>query len=72
MHSVDDDLVARLLKLLPPLELLRIASMPEVERLSSLSEETIIREHPDKVISLSRRRKGMRVGHALMLRNEAV
>jgi hypothetical protein len=70
MHTVavaDDPLVAHLLQLLPPLELLRIIEMPEAERLSSLSENTLLREHRDKVIALSKWRNGMRVGHALML-----
>jgi hypothetical protein len=67
MSTTDDDPVARLLKILPPLELLRIASMPEAERLSSLSEDTLLREHTDKIKRLSRRRNGMRVIDALML-----
>jgi hypothetical protein len=70
MHTVaavDDPLIGHLLQLLSPLELLRIVEMPEAERLSSLSEDTLLREHRDKVIPLSKRRNGMRVGHALML-----
>ena len=62
-----NDPVTRLLQIIPPLELLRIASMPEAERLSSLSEDTIVREHPDKVVKLSKRRNGVRVIDALML-----
>jgi hypothetical protein len=53
--------------MLSPLELLRIVSMPEAERLSSLSEDTLLREHPDKIRKLSRRRNGMRVIDCLML-----
>ena len=52
---------------LAPLELWRIASMPEAEHLSSASEDTLRREHPDKIIKISKRRDGMRVGHALMI-----
>jgi hypothetical protein len=63
------DPVARLLQLLPPLELLRIVPMPEAERLSGLSEDTIRRRYPDKVHKLSMRRSGVRVVDALMLGN---
>jgi hypothetical protein len=65
--NTNDDPVVRLLQLIPPLELLRIASMPEAERLSGLSEDTLHREHADKIVRLSKRRNGMRVLHALML-----
>jgi hypothetical protein len=50
-----------------PVELLRIAQPKEAERLSSTSWDTLQRNHPEKIIHLSRRRVGMRVGHALML-----
>jgi hypothetical protein len=50
-----------------PIEMLRVAPPAETERLSSLSWDTIEREHPDKIVRLSKRRVGMRVGHALML-----
>jgi hypothetical protein len=50
-----------------PVELLRIAKPEEAERLSSLSWDTITREHSDKIVQLSDRRVGIRVGHALML-----
>ena len=50
-----------------PVELLRIAEPEEAERLSGVSWETLKRIHPDKVVQLSQRRRGMRVGHALML-----
>ena len=70
MSTTADLIVDRLLKMLPPLELLRIAPMPEAERLSSASAETLEREHPDKIVNISRRRKGMRVAHALMLGDE--
>ena len=61
------DPVARLLQLLTPIELLRVVPMPEAERLSSLSEDTIIRRYPDKVRKLSKRRNGMRLVDALLL-----
>jgi hypothetical protein len=54
-----------------PIELLRIANPEEAERLSTLSWDTIIRNHRDKIVHLSKRRVGMRVGHALMLANYA-
>ena len=53
-----------------PIELLRIVEPPEAERLSSTSWDTLQRNHPDKVVHLSKRRVGMRVGHALMLGGE--
>ena len=53
-----------------PVELLRIVVPAEAERLSTLSWDTIVRNHSDKVVHLSRRRVGMRVGHALMLADE--
>jgi len=62
-----DEVVARLRAMLPPLELLRIVEMEEAARLSSLSVDTLVREHSDKVLRLSARRNGMRVAHALML-----
>jgi hypothetical protein len=66
--SETDPVLAQLLSLLTPLELLRIATMPEAARLSSASEDTLEREHRDKIVHVSRRRRGMRVVHALMLR----
>jgi hypothetical protein len=50
-----------------PVELLRFISLEEAERLSTLSQDTLKREHSDKIVHLSTRRVGMRVGHALML-----
>jgi hypothetical protein len=63
-----DQVIERLLKMLPPLELLRIAEMPEASRLAGVSGDTLKREHADKIVKVSRRREGMRVAHALMLR----
>jgi hypothetical protein len=71
MATPADQVVDRLLKALPPLELLRIAEMPEAARLAGLSGDTLEREHPDKIVRLSKRRKGMRVVHALMLQDPA-
>jgi len=65
----DPDLIAKLLATMPAKELLRVAPMPEAEHLSSLSADTIEREHADKVVRLSKRRKGVRVIDALMLNN---
>jgi hypothetical protein len=50
-----------------PVEWLRIVDLEEAGTLSSLSADTIEREHKDKIVRLSKRRRGMRVGHALML-----
>jgi hypothetical protein len=50
-----------------PIAMLRVAPPPEVEELSGLDWDTIERHHADKIIHLSPRRIGMRVGHALTL-----
>ena len=68
MPTTADQIVARLLTMLPPLELLRIAEMSEAARLAGVSQDTLKREHSDKIVKISRRREGMRVVHALMLR----
>lgn len=52
---------------LSPIELHRIAPLPEAERLSGLSERSLRRYHGEKIVKLSPRRDGMRVGDALML-----
>jgi len=53
-------------------DLLRVVPPEEAERLSSLDRDTLQRNHGDKVVRLSKRRVGMRVGHALMLRPELI
>lgn len=65
------DFLARLLRTVPPLELLRVAQLQEAEHLSGLSADTLLRHHREKVVDLSPRRKGMRVIDALMLRGRA-
>jgi hypothetical protein len=52
---------------LTALELNRIVRMSEAERLSGLSEDSLRRNHSDKIIQLGPRAIGMRVGHALQL-----
>ena len=52
---------------LTPLELNRIARLSEASRLSGLSEDSLRRNHSDKIIRLGPRAIGMRVGHALQL-----
>jgi hypothetical protein len=52
------------------IELQRIIDLKEASRLSGLSIDTIKRRFKDKIIALSRRRRGLRLGVALML-NEA-
>jgi hypothetical protein len=52
---------------LSPLELNRIVAMDEASELSSLSEDTLEEHYPELIVRLSPKRKGMRVGHALML-----
>ena len=58
MSSLADQIVAQLLTLMPPIELLRIVEMEEAGRLSSLSVDTLTREHGDKLVKLSSRRNG--------------
>ena len=50
-----------------PVEMLRNAKPDEAERLSGVSWDTMTRLHGDKVVHLSGRLRGMRVGHCLML-----
>ena len=50
-----------------PIELNRIVSLAEASRLSSLSVDTLRDQFPEKIVHLSPKRAGMRVGHALML-----
>ena len=55
---------------LSPLELMRIAPPEECERLSgNVSWETLKKEYADKVVRISQRRSGMRVGDALHIRH---
>ena len=56
------------LKLPPGLELDRIVTLQEAEKISSLSVDSWKRHHPDKVVELSPRRLGVRLRDALMLR----
>jgi hypothetical protein len=49
------------------LALKRIVPLKQAAEVSSLSEDTLKRRHPDKIIRLSERRLGMRLGDALML-----
>jgi hypothetical protein len=68
---MDDNIsqaVKELVKLAGPIELLRIAPLPEAARLSSLSDDSLVRYHGDKLIDLGPKRRGMRVIDALMLR----
>jgi hypothetical protein len=51
-----------------PVELNRIVSLAEASRLSSLSVDTLRDQFAEKIVQLSPKRAGMRVGHALMLR----
>jgi hypothetical protein len=64
--SADDDF-----KLPPKLELDRIISLQEAEQVSSLSPDSWKRNHPEKIVDLSPRRKGVRLRDALMLRKSA-
>jgi len=52
-------------------ELNRIVSLAEASRLSSLSVDTLRDQFSEKIVQLSPKRAGMRVGHALMLRKSS-
>jgi hypothetical protein len=52
-------------------ELNRIVSLAEASRLSSLSVDTLRDQFREKIVQLSPKRAGMRVGHALMLRKSS-
>lgn len=54
-----------------PPHLLEIVPLDEAARVSSASEDTIRRNHKDKIVRVSERRVGMRRGHALMIGNTA-
>jgi hypothetical protein len=53
----------------PPnwVELQRVVDLKEAARLSGLSIDSIKRHHREKIIDLSPRRRGMRLGVALSL-----
>ena len=55
-------------KLPPALELERIITLPEAEKVSSLSVDSWKRRYRHKIIELSPRRLGVRLRDALMLR----
>jgi hypothetical protein len=55
-------------RLPPALELERIITLQEAEKISSLSADSWKRHHPDKIIEMSPRRLGVRLRDALMLR----
>jgi len=63
MHATDEKPSDQL----PLVERLRIISLGEAARLAGISEDGLRRHHPDKLIRLSPRRVGMRVGDALMI-----
>ena len=54
-------------KLSPALELERIISLQDAEKISDLSPDSWKRNHPDKIIKLGPRRLGVRLRDALML-----
>jgi len=54
-----------------PVELNRIVTLAEASRLSSLSVDTLRDQFPEKIVQLSPKRAGMRVGDALFLRRPA-
>jgi hypothetical protein len=53
------------------LVLKRIVPLKQASEVSSLSEDTIKRRFPDKIIQLTPRRLGIRLGDALLLNQPA-
>jgi hypothetical protein len=49
------------------LELESVLPLPEVEKITSLSSDTIKRHHSDKIVNLTPRRQGMKLKHALVI-----
>jgi hypothetical protein len=49
------------------LELERVLSLPEVERITNLSVDSLNRHHKEKIVELSPRRRGMRLRDALAI-----
>lgn len=49
------------------LRLQQIVPLKEAARLRGVSEDTLRRHHADKIVKLSPRRTGMRLGDALMI-----
>jgi hypothetical protein len=54
-------------EVLTALELERVAGMPEVERLTNLSSDTLKKHYRNKIVHVSPRRIGMRVKDALAI-----
>ena len=52
---------------LTPLQLEGIIKLSEVEKITSLSRETIERRYPKLIVRLSPRRSGMKLKHALAI-----
>jgi hypothetical protein len=56
---------------LSALELMRIVTIDKAAELAGMSRSTLMRNHADKVIRISAKRRGMRVRDALMIGNKA-
>jgi hypothetical protein len=52
---------------LSPLELMRVAGMAEIERLTGLSHDVITKHYADKLVRVSPRRIGMRIKDVLAI-----
>jgi hypothetical protein len=53
----------------PPswVELESAKPLAEVEKITSLDRDTLVREFPQYIVQLSKRRKGMKLKHALAI-----
>lgn len=59
--------IAEIIGKMTPLELLRVAPMDEASRLAGASVDTLERHHGEKIVTISPRRRGMRVLDALLI-----
>jgi hypothetical protein len=55
---------------LSALELMRIVTIDKAAELAGMSRSTLMRNHADKVIRISAKRRGMRVRDALMIKDK--
>jgi hypothetical protein len=62
-----DSFVTDLLERLSPTDLLRIEPLSVAKGRAGCSIDTLKRHHADKIVRLSPRRLGMRMGHSLMI-----
>ena len=55
---------------LSPLEMLRIVGLTEAARLAGVHPKTLRKNHSDKIINVTKKKLGMRVRDALMIKGD--